>query len=146
MNKATVHASCVALGKAGLLIRGPSGSGKSDLVLRLIDADDAKLVADDQVELEFREDGLYANPPPSLAGRLEIRGQGIVELAYLAGVKIAVVVDLVPLAEIERMPHPHELRTTIENVSLPRLKLYAPAASAAARIRAFLKMTDANSF
>jgi HPr kinase/phosphorylase len=146
MNTFIVHASCIVLGKAGLLIRGPSGSGKSDLVLRLIDSGDAQLVADDQVQLEFKQGGLYAYPPPCLAGKLEIRGQGIVELPYVSGVKITAVIDLVPLTDIERMPHPSDLRTTFEDVSLPCLKLFAPSSSALARIRAFLSLTLANSF
>jgi HPr kinase/phosphorylase len=135
----TVHASCVAFGDLGVLIRGPSGCGKSDLVLRLIDAPDVTLVADDQVVLEIENGALVASPPASLAGKLEIRGQGIVVVGYRRRVNIDIVVDLVPLADIERMPEPGEMHITVETVRLPRLKLFGPSASAPARIRAFLK-------
>ena len=139
MRPPAVHASCVSIGGVGILIRGTSGSGKSDLVLRLIDAYDAKLVADDQVELQLRDNALYASPPANLAGQLEIRGQGIVTVEYMAPIKISAVIDLAPLAEIDRMPEAQDLQTTLEGIELPRLKLYAPAPSAPARIKAFLK-------
>lgn len=134
------------MGGQGVIIRGASGSGKSDLVLRLIDGYGAKLVADDQVILQMKNDGLYASPPEILAGKLEIRGQGIVDMAYCAEIKIEAVIDLVPLENIERMPEPDQLKTTLEQVQLPRLKLHARVASAPARIRAFLKNNAANSF
>ncbi|MHA1114324.1 MAG: HPr kinase/phosphorylase, partial [Alphaproteobacteria bacterium] len=76
-----VHATCVSLWGAGILLRGPSGSGKSDLALRLIDGG-AVLVADDQVSLELRDGGLFASPPAATAGKLEVRGVGIVTVPF----------------------------------------------------------------
>lgn len=72
-------ASCVAIGKRGVLIEGPPGSGKSSLTLALIDRG-AELVGDDGVSLEIRDGRLWALPPPNIPGKLEIRNVGIVEL------------------------------------------------------------------
>ncbi len=134
------YASCVAIGEFGLLIRGESGSGKSDLVLRLLEeAQGAALVADDQVLIV--EDGvaLIACAPPILAGKLEIRGQGIVTRPYLANVKLSHIIDLVVPSEIPRMPEAHELQTILLGRQFPRLYLDGKQASAPARIRAFLQ-------
>jgi HPr kinase/phosphorylase len=148
MRKHPIHASCVSIAGRGVLIRGSSGRGKSDLVLRLLDAagfglDDtvqrSQLVADDQTVLTEMEGELFASPPPGLAGKLEIRGQGIVELAYVKNIKIEAIVDLVDLSEIERMPNIQDLKTELYGVILPRLKLQAETASACARIRAFIR-------
>ena len=140
MSPQNLHASCVAIGDYGLLIRGASGAGKSDLVLRLIDENrGATLVADDQVMITEEEGFLFASPPQSLAGKLEIRGQGIVTRAYLAKVKLSHIIDLVAPAEITRMPEIAELQTTHLGFAFPRLKLDAGQASAPARIRAFLR-------
>jgi HPr kinase/phosphorylase len=142
-----VHASCVCFGNRGVLIRGASGSGKSDLVLRLIDGEGfglgpiarrAKLVADDQVLLNIKTGALFASPPQTLAGKLEIRGQGIIETDFIANIKIHLVVDLVSPAEIERMPEDFDLKTELHGIEVKRIKIFAEAASAPARIRAFL--------
>lgn len=85
------HASCAARDGHGVLLLGPSGSGKSDLLIRLLDRGFA-LVADDQVEVE---DGL-ASAPAALAGLVEIRGLGIVRLAYEATARLALAVTLAP--------------------------------------------------
>lgn len=91
-----IHASCAARDGSGVLLTGPSGSGKSDFLLRLLDRG-YTLVADDQVEIA---DGL-AQPPPSLAGLLEIRGLGIVRLPFTAPVPIILTVEL---ARADRLP------------------------------------------
>lgn len=83
----------------GVLIRGKSGAGKSDLALRLIDAG-AVLVADDQVLLENKT----ASAPARLRGLLEVRGLGIVRLPFIEKTTIALTVDLCSAAEIERLP------------------------------------------
>lgn len=100
-----LHATAVAIVAGGgwhaVLLTGASGRGKSDLALRLIDRG-AVLVADDQVELRGCGDRLLAAPPPAIAGRLEVRGVGIVTVPHRAGVPVALLVDL-DLAP-ERMP------------------------------------------
>src|SRR5919205_3670266 len=79
-----VHGTCVARSGAGVLLLGPAGAGKSDLALRLLSRG-FDLVADDQVVIE---DGV-ACPPPPLAGLMEVRGVGIVRLAYVAAARLA---------------------------------------------------------
>ncbi len=134
-----MHATSVAL-KAGarwhgVLLRGPSGSGKSDLALRLIE-DGARLIADDQTHLSKKGRTLIASPPPVLAGMIEVRGIGIVKLPrqrLLAAARLALLVDLVRPDAVERMPEPvHE---TVEDVELPRLLLAPFEASAPAKLR-----------
>lgn len=94
-----LHATCVEWFGRGVLIRGKSGAGKSDLALRLIDAG-AALVADDQVLLE---NGI-ASAPARLQGLLEVRGFGIVKLPFAETTAIALTVDLCSADEIERFP------------------------------------------
>lgn len=94
-----LHATCVEWFGLGVLIRGKSGAGKSDLALRLIDAG-AALVADDQVLLE---NGI-ASAPAQLQGLLEVRGFGIVKLPFAETTAIALTVDLCSADEIERLP------------------------------------------
>ena len=140
MSTQNFHASCVAIGEFGLLIRGASGRGKSDLVLRLLDeARGASLVADDQVIIVEEDGVLIASAPVTLAGKLEIRGQGIVAWPHLAQVKLSHIIDLVEQAEISRMPEVSELQTSLMNHVFPRLKLDGKQASAPARVRAFLQ-------
>ena len=101
--KVGIHATCVAFGGHGVLLLGPPGAGKSDLALRLIDGG-ATLVADDRVELTRRSDALLAAPPIALAGRLEIRGTGIVRMPYSAAVPVVLAVQLSVSAPPERLP------------------------------------------
>lgn len=100
---ATVHGTCVAFGDIGILLRGVSGSGKSDLALRLIEAG-AALVADDRVELRAGEDRLTAAAPAGLAGLMEIRGLGLVELPSVSDIPVELIADLVSTADMERLP------------------------------------------
>lgn len=127
-----VHATSVLLDGIGVLIRGPSGSGKSDLALRLIDGG-AKLVADDQTVLEAQGGGISAHAPPSIAGKLEVRGLGIVGVPWVASARLGLVVDLVPPARIDRLPEAATL--TLLGVILPRLDLSPFEASAPAKLR-----------
>ncbi len=128
-----LHASCVAIEGLAVLLRGPSGSGKSDLALRLIDAG-AVLVSDDQTEIVRRGHQIVALPPAPLAGMLEVRGLGIVRLTpHLAEAPVALAVDLVAAAEIERMPEPAAV--TLLGLDVPLLRLDPFAASAPAKLR-----------
>jgi HPr kinase/phosphorylase len=128
----TIHATAVALDGVGVLLRGPSGSGKSDLALRLIDGG-ARLIADDQTVIVRRGDGLFAAPPAAIAGRLEVRGLGIVALDFAADTRLAAVFDLVSPQAIERLPEP--MTVELLNIRLPLARLDPTVASAAAKVR-----------
>ena len=132
-----LHASCVAVDGLGVLIRGPSGAGKSDLALRLID-EGAELVADDYCEVEAVGGVLQAKAPALIAGRMEVRGHGIVPLPHRDQVAIAAVIDLAPWRYIERLPD--ETQITIAGVSLPWIRLDPTTVSATARVRLLLRL------
>ena len=134
-----VHTTCVALrlryGWRGVLLRGPSGSGKSDLALRLIDGG-ARLVADDQTELLARAGRIIARPPATIAGLIELRGVGIVRLArdqLVSQAPVGLLVDLAPGRQIERLPEP--ARECLLGLVLPQLALDPFEASAASKLR-----------
>lgn len=114
-----VHGSAVLVGSAGVLLRGPSGSGKSLFALRLIDAG-GRLISDDRVLLWPRAGRLVACPPSAIAGRIELRGSGIVRRPYEPMAVIRLVVDLVAADALERMPAPEHRSADIAGVNLCR--------------------------
>jgi serine kinase of HPr protein (carbohydrate metabolism regulator) len=136
-----IHGTCVALGPHAALIRGPSGSGKSDLALRFLALApepglEPWLVADDQVWIERQKDGyLVASPPPTLAGKIEVRGLGIVEVPHREAARIALAVDLVLPQEVPRMPPDPLDRITLAGVTLPVVNLAPFELSAALKLR-----------
>jgi HPr kinase/phosphorylase len=125
----SLHGSCVALDEEGVLILGPSGSGKSDLVLRLLGRGWA-LVADDQVELAVSGGSLHAAAPAALRGLLEIRGLGLFEaLPTLASVPLRLAVQLLrPEEPLARLPEPARFEAL--GLSLPQVGLRGLEASA----------------
>ena len=142
----TLHASCVALGDRGVLILGSSGAGKSDLILNLIDqpgygtGDElirVRMVSDDQTVIERRGDALFASSPQSIAGLLEIRGQGIVAVDHVPEARLRLVVRLIPAVEIERLPATTHIHR-IAGVALPEIAIDPSRPTAGARIRAAL--------
>ena len=104
----TVHATCVAIGGRGLLLFGHSGSGKSDLALRLIDRG-AKLVSDDYTLVTAKDGRLLGRAPATISGKMEVRGVGLVEMDFESDVPICLAVDLdrVP----DRLPEEGEVMT-----------------------------------
>ncbi|MGD1879268.1 MAG: RNase adapter RapZ [Kiloniellaceae bacterium] len=137
----SIHATAVLLdltdaGAWAVLLRGPSGAGKSDLALRLIDRG-ATLVSDDQPGLAARGGRVLAFPPASIAGKLEERGLGIVELPHRAGVPVALIVDLKSAAEIERLPEREY--ETLAGVALRRIDLDPTQISAPEKLRLALR-------
>jgi len=125
----------------GVLLRGPSGVGKSDLALRLIDRG-AQLVADDQCEIAAEGERVIARPPPALAGMIEARGVGIVKLAFLAEIPLALVADLVPPDQVERLPEPETAQLC--GIALPLLKIDPFPASAPAKLLLALAVAAGN--
>lgn len=99
-------ATCIALPqKNGVLLRGPSGAGKSEFAFHLISHFQAQLVSDDQVSLTVEDNRLYASPPETIKGLLELRGIGIIKLPYTADTPLKMIVDL-KNPEQERLPDP----------------------------------------
>lgn len=131
-----VHATCVELDGLGVLLRGPSGAGKSDLALRLIE-DGAALVADDQVELRAAGNRLLASAPAALAGLLEVRGLGLVRLPARGETVVRLAIDLVPAAEVERLPERQGL--SLLAIPLPLYRLCAWQASTPAKVRLLVR-------
>ena len=136
----TIHAGAVVVDGAGVLVRGPSGSGKSSLLLALLmaDATTNRLVADDRVRLSVAGGRVHAHAPAAIAGLLEIRGQGVVAVPHIDAAAIDLVVDLVPAAECPRMPEVAALRTEFAGVTLRRLALPVGQADGWIRVRAAL--------
>ena len=126
------HATCIAFDDLGVLLRGPSGSGKSDLALRAI-ADGARLVADDRVVLVRDGGSVVASAPKELFGMIEIRGVGIMRLAAADTARVALVADLVDPAAVERFPERRACE--LEGISLPWIALAAFEGSAVAKLR-----------
>ncbi|MEP1767882.1 MAG: HPr kinase/phosphatase C-terminal domain-containing protein [Sulfitobacter sp.] len=101
----TLHASCVAWQGKGILIIGPSGSGKSALALHLI-ANGAELLADDRTVLAARGGDVSATCPPNIVGLIEARNVGILTLPNIDSCRIALVVDM-SQNEVARLPEKH---------------------------------------
>jgi len=131
----------VALGRSAALLRGPAGSGKSDLALRFLFlarrgpavASAPVLVADDQVRLIAHGARLLAKPPESICGKLEVRGVGIIAVRFVREAELALIVDLVAKADIERLPE-RDTVARLLGVELPLLRLAAFEASAPVKL------------
>jgi hypothetical protein len=129
---ALIHATAVAFQGQGILLLGPSGSGKSDLALRLID-EGALLISDDQVDVRQQDGMAIASPPPSIAGLIEARGLGLMRLPYLSQAPLFLAIDLAQDMPIERLP----LACTWnkDGIILPLLRLNPFEASTPAKLR-----------
>jgi HPr kinase/phosphorylase len=114
-----VHGTAVLIGATGALIRGESGSGKSRLACALI-ARGARLVADDRVIVSQCHGRLVAGGPAAIAGRLEVRGSGLVAVPFERWAVLRLVVDLADGQAIERLPEEPELWTELCGVRLAR--------------------------
>ena len=130
-----IHATTIDIAGSGVLLSGPSGSGKSDLALRLIDGG-ARLVADDRTDLALADGRLVASAPREIAGRMEVRGLGVLEKDAVPQTVLTLVVELVDPENVERVPK--EATTTLLGIDVPVVRLHAFEASAAAQIRAVL--------
>jgi serine kinase of HPr protein (carbohydrate metabolism regulator) len=120
MSAPRVHATTVAIGGRGVMIVGPSGAGKSDLALRLIDRG-AILVSDDYTECSVRDGVLIASAPPTIAGKIEVRGLGIVDMPCAGETPVALIITLT--VSVDRLPEPGT--THIAGMDLPALAVIA---------------------
>jgi serine kinase of HPr protein (carbohydrate metabolism regulator) len=127
-----MHATCVEVDGVGVLLRGPSGSGKSDLALRLMN-EGARLVSDDQVALRVAGGHLIAAAPDALDGLIEVRGMGVISVPSVAQVRIELMVDLVPAEDLTRLPEPTHL--DIGGIALPLFFMAPFEGSATAKLR-----------
>ena len=126
----TLHASTVASEGRAVLIGGPSGAGKSDLALRLLDRG-FTLVSDDRTMVRRDADRLIASSPPNIAGKLEIRGIGIVDIETVNNLPVALFVELT--SEIQRLPDENRERPVL-GVRIPLISIDAMAASAPSKV------------
>ncbi|WP_443027864.1 HPr kinase/phosphorylase [Sphingomonas sp. SRS2] len=126
-NANPLHATGVMIGGRVLLLVGAPGRGKSDLALRLIDRG-ALLLSDDYTHLTARDGALYASPPATIAGQIEIRGVGIVDIAFAGEGPVALVLDLDNPPE--RLPDEPLAMAEYCGVAIPTLPIAALEASA----------------
>jgi len=141
----TIHASAVLVGARAVLIRGPSGVGKSRLAFDLISAPGgklpfARLVADDRAEVAATAGRLLVRPAPPLAGLIEVRGLGIRRLPYEPVAVVGLVVDLAA-ADAQRLPAPEQALAVIDGIPLARIAV-APGESALALVIAALHLPE----
>jgi len=146
MAPATIHASAVLVGARAVLIRGPSGSGKSSLAYALIHAAEAgalpfvRLVGDDRVHLEVAHGRVLVRPAEALKGLIEVRGIGIRRLPHEGVARVGLVVDLAA-ADAARLPGRESAVTDIAGVPLPRLAV-APGTDPYRPVYAALRTED----
>ena len=126
----TLHDSTVALDGRAVLICGPSGSGKSDLALQLLDRGFI-LVSDDQTIVRRDNGRLLAAAPPNIRGKLEIRGIGIVDMETADDLPVALFVELT--SEIQRLPEDSRERLVLD-LPIPLISVDAMTASAPAKV------------
>ena len=130
LSSETLHASTVALDGRAVLIMGPSGSGKSDLALRLLDRGFV-LVSDDQTIVKKQGGKLIASSPATIRGKLEIRGVGIVDMESSDNVPVALAVELT--SDISRLPDDSRERPIL-GLGVPLISVDAMTASAASKV------------
>lgn len=136
----TLHASSIAFDGAAVLLRGPSGSGKSDLALRAL-ADGAGLIADDVTHLLLEQGELIAAAPERIQGLLEVRGLGPVRVRAAQPTPVRLLLDLLPAAQVPRLPEPRF--ETFLGIAVPALAFAAFEASALLKLRIALERARA---
>lgn len=139
-----LHATTIALNGTAVMIRGASGSGKSDLALQILESPGTglsghvfttTLIADDQTVLRREGNTILASCPETIAGLLEVRGLDVIAVEAVQNVPLALVVDLKPFSQIERLPQPEDMQTQILGINIPAIAIDPSTPSAAARLR-----------
>jgi HPr kinase/phosphorylase len=139
-----IHATALAIGETGILIRGPSGSGKSRLALELLAEAGrrgwfARLVGDDRVAVTSRGGRLIARPHPAIAGRIESRGEGVLAHRHEPAMVIRLIIDVgaTPAAAPVRLPE-RDAKVSLRQIKLPLLSLEGPGPSQAGIVMDYL--------
>ena len=132
-----VPGTCVEVEGLGVLFRGPTGSGKSDLALRLIDSG-ARLIADDYTELSSENATLMARAPETIRGLLEVRGIGIIKIGGALQAELGVVFDLVTAEQLERRPEDKTIE--LLGIRVPLFRLTPLEASGPAKVRLLVRL------
>jgi serine kinase of HPr protein (carbohydrate metabolism regulator) len=135
VDKETRHASCVAITGAGIMISGPSNSGKSDLALRLIDRG-AILICDDYVDLWRHDSQIMMEAPARIAGKMEVRSLGIFDCEHVSNIPLMLQVQL--KSQIERFPMDSQTET-IMTINVPTIAINPIEASAPIKVEMALK-------
>jgi serine kinase of HPr protein (carbohydrate metabolism regulator) len=135
LSSETLHATSVAIDGRVVMLRGPSGSGKSDLALRLIDRG-AALVSDDYTLVKRIDGRLVATAPDTIRGKMEVRGIGIVAMAALSDVPVALIADL--FDPVDRMPL-EPVHRTVAGIAVPVVKISPFEASAPIKVELALR-------
>lgn len=139
-----LHATTISLNGTAVMIRGASGSGKSDLALQLLEstgtgltgqAITTALVADDQTILRREGETILASAPETIAGLLEVRGHDVLHVEAVQGMPLVLIVDLRLSAQIERLPQPEDMLTQILGLAIPSILIDPTKSSAASRLR-----------
>jgi serine kinase of HPr protein (carbohydrate metabolism regulator) len=136
LSSETVHCSCIAIEGRAVLIGGRSGSGKSDLALRLIDRG-AALVSDDYTHVRRVGGKAIASAPETISGKIEVRGVGIAEMEAVADVPVALFIDLD--RPPERLPDLEEKRV-VAGIAIPTIGLEGHNSSAPLKAEAALRL------
>jgi serine kinase of HPr protein (carbohydrate metabolism regulator) len=143
----TIHASAVLVGPKAVLIRGPSGSGKSLLAWNLINAASqglltfTRLVGDDRVQVIGQSDRLLVRPAQALSGLIELHGLGIRRLPFEAIAVVGWVVDLAA-SDAARLPAAEAATASIAEVKVTRLAV-APGMAVLPMVLAALRTSPA---
>jgi len=127
-----IHATCISLEGLGFLLRGPSGIGKSDLALRMMEYN-SQLIADDRVDLTLEGGILIAQAPTCLRGLLEVRGVGVIEVPYSNSIQILGIINLVGNNKIKRLPAPRT--ELLLGVEIPSYQLDPWEASTTTKVK-----------
>lgn len=138
-----LRGTCVVVEGQGVLLQGPSGVGKSDLALRLLE-NGCKLVADDYVRIDVENSDLVARSPPTIAGLLEVRGLGVLSVPFAERAPLKAVVACVASEMVPRLPERQFV--TIRGVSLPRFALAPLESSASAKLRSLMRALATGAF
>ncbi len=136
MKSKTLHSTSVVIEDSGVLIVGDSGSGKSDLALRLIDSG-ATLISDDVTICKKNKDSIFLFPALQTKGLLEVREIGIMTVPYIDNIKLLLIVELVEY-EVDRLPN--KTFGKFMNLNIPKIRIYGKNSSSVAKIK--LKLNE----